>query len=470
MKTVVLVKVVDGEINPFDAAALEWALSRGGEVAVLSMGPRPWEENLLPLTRLGVGRVILLSDPLFAGSDTLATSYILSRALARIDCDLILAGRKTLDGETAQVGPCLAGLLGIPVLTNVFSFETGEGAVACETSLGAERAPLPALLTLERTKTLRFPSLFSRVGTVEVWDNTTVGADPARCGLAGSPTKVIATEESVRGARRCEKIAPADLLPLIEKLRGRAKREKTLPESETKLPTAFAVGEEVLPFARAIAKTVVALPRLAPEKIAARAKRENPDAILWRADAWGRRNAPIAQALLATGLCADCTDLESDGERLYMIRPAKGGNITATIRCDTRPQMATVRTTDETAGDLIVSAGRGVVDEVERARAFADALGAEFCASRGLVDLGRAAYPEQVGLTGRAVSPKIYLAIGISGAVQHTVGFRDADVVIAVNPDPDAPIFACADYGIVAPFAELYREIETLPKGDKNNV
>ena len=179
MKTVVLVKVVDGEINPFDAAALEWALSQGGEVTALSMGPRSWESVLLPLTRLGVGRVILLSDPLFAGSDTLATAFVLSRALARIDYDLILAGRKTLDGETAQVGPCLAATLGIPVLTNVFSFETRGNGVECRTALGAERAPLPALLTVERTKLLRFPSLFSTVGRVEILDNSAVGADPS---------------------------------------------------------------------------------------------------------------------------------------------------------------------------------------------------------------------------------------------------------------------------------------------------
>ena len=467
MKTVVLVKVVDGEINPFDASALEWALSQGGEVTVLSMGPRTWEEILLPLTRLGVRRAILLSDPLYAGSDTLATSFILSRALARIDCDLILAGRKTLDGETAQVGPCLAAMLGIPVLTNVFSFETGERGVACETALGNERAPLPALLTLERTKQLRFPSLFSSVGRVEVWDNTTVGADPARCGLSGSPTKVIATYESVKGERACKKIVPGELLPLIRDLLGPKKRERAITDSEKKLKTVFAVGEETAEHARSIAQAVTVIPPGSPEEIADRAIRERPDAILWNADPWGRRNAPIVQALLQTGLCADCTDLETDGERLFMIRPAKGGNITARIRCDTLPQMATVRTTDAGSGDLIVAAGRGVAGEVGAVRAFSAQIGAEFCASRALVDAGLADYPEQVGLTGRCVAPKIYLAIGISGAVQHLVGFRDADAVIAVNPDPDAPIFGFSDYGIVTSFDELYREIGKLPKREE---
>lgn len=471
MKTAVLVKVVDGEINPFDASAVEWALSLGGEVTVISMGPRTWEGVLLPLTRLGVGRVILLSDPVFAGSDTLATAYVLSRALARLDYGLLLAGRKTLDGETGQVAPCLAETLGIPVLTNVFSFAVGDGAIVAETALGTERVGLPACLSLERTKQLRFPSLFSQTGEVEIWDSQTVGTDPARCGLAGSPTRVIETFENRKGERACKMIAPTDLPDLFRDLRKKQKRKAAAAESETKLPSVWAVGEEVLGEARAIAKEVVLIGKDSPEAIAGRAKTERPDVILWNADVWGRRNAPIVQAMLETGLCADCTELETDGKRLVMIRPAKGGSVTAKILCRTRPQMATVRTVDEKAGDLIVSAGRGVADEVGAVRAFAGRLGAEFCASRALVDLGLADYPEQVGLTGRVVSPKIYLAIGISGAVQHLVGMRDADAVIAVNPDPDAPIFGFADYGIVGTFASLMRETDgRFPEGDKRNV
>ncbi len=470
MRTVVLVKVVDGEINPFDASALEWALSLGGEVAVVSMGPKPWVDVLQPLTRLGVSRVLLLSDPAFAGSDTLATATVLKAALDTVKPDLILCGRKTLDGETAQVGPCLAGLFGVSVLTNVFSFKTQDGEVVADTALGSERAALPAILTLERTKQLRFPSLFSKAGKVEVWDNAMLGVDPARCGLAGSPTRVIETAESVKGARACKKIAPEELVPLLRSLLQTEKRVRTVAESETKLPNAWAVGKEVLPAARAIAKTVTLIENDDPAAVAEKAKAERPEVILWNADARGRRNAPIVQALLGTGLCADCTDLETDGEKLYMIRPAKGGNITAKIRCDVLPQMATIRTVDGSSGDLIVSAGRGVADDIERVRELARLLGGEFGASRALVDLGRADYPEQVGLTGRMVAPKVYLAIGISGAVQHAVGFRDADTVIAVNPDEGAPIFGCADYGIVTTFEELYRELETFSKGEINDV
>ena len=470
MRTAVLVKVVDGEINPFDASAVEHALTLGGEVAVVSMGPKPWVDVLQPLTRLGVSRVLLLSDPAFAGSDTLATATVLKAALDTVKPDLILCGRKTLDGETAQVGPCLAGLFGLPVLTGVFSFAVRGNEITAKTSLGDETVSLPAVLTVERTEQLRLPSLFSRAGEVEVWDNERLGVDPCKCGLAGSPTRVLETFESVKGERSCKKISPAELVPLLRSLLQTEKRVRTVAESETKLPNAWAVGKEVLPAARAIAKTVTLIENDDPAAVAEKAKAERPEVILWNADARGRRNAPIVQALLGTGLCADCTDLATDGEKLYMIRPAKGGNITAKIRCGVLPQMATIRTVDGSSGDLIVSAGRGVADDIERVRELARLLGGEFGASRALVDLGRADYPEQVGLTGRMVAPKVYLAIGISGAVQHAVGFRDADTVIAVNPDEGAPIFGCADYGIVTTFEELYRELETFPKGEKNDV
>ena len=120
MKIAVLVKIVEGELNIFDQSALESALSiDNSDVTVLSMGPENTAGRLQSLTRLGVKRVILLSDKMFAGSDTLATSYVLSEALKKIDYDIILCGRQTTDGDTAQVGPCTAAMLGIPPVTNV---------------------------------------------------------------------------------------------------------------------------------------------------------------------------------------------------------------------------------------------------------------------------------------------------------------------------------------------------------------
>ena len=175
--------------------------------------------------------------------------------------------------------------------------------------------------------------------------------------------------------------------------------------------------------------------------------KEKPEVILWNADLTGRKNAPIAAAMLKTGLCADCTSLETDGKLLYMYRPAQEGNIIAKIKCLTMPQMATVRTKSE-SNDIIVSGGKGAAEFTDELLKFAEEIGGEPGASRGLVDMGKAPYEMQIGLTGKAVSPKIYIAVGISGAVHHTCAIEGAETVIAINPDKDARIFEYADYGI----------------------
>jgi len=136
---------------------------------------------------------------------------------------------------------------------------------------------------------------------------------------------------------------------------------------------------------------------------------------------------------------------------LIMYRPAKGGNIYAKIKCLTRPQMATVRTKTESS-DIIVGLGKGVVESGDEVKEFAEKIGAELGASRGMVDSGKLPYEMQIGLTGKTVSPKIYIAIGISGAVHHTCAIEGADTVIAINPDKEARIFEYADYGILDEF------------------
>ena len=185
-----------------------------------------------------------------------------------------------------------------------------------------------------------------------------------------------------------------------------------------------------------------------PEEIAQKVKEEKPDVILWNADLWGRKNAPIVAAMLDTGLCADCTMLETDGNDLIMYRPAHGGNITAKIKCLTKPQMATVRTKSESS-DIIVSGGKGVADNIEKLEELAIMLNAELGASRGLVDMNKMPYDRQVSLTGKTVSPKIYIAIGISGAIHHTCAIEGSGTIIAINPVKDARIFEYADYGII---------------------
>jgi len=223
----------------------------------------------------------------------------------------------------------------------------------------------------------------------------------------------------------------------------------------------------------------------------------------------GRSLAPRVATRLRTGLTADCTGfaLDDDGN-LLQTRPAFGGNLMATIRCPQhRPQMATVRpkvfqaatrkpgrkgeeirvdlpplkpwarilkvVEEDSVGpnlgeaDIVVSGGRGLgsPEKFHLVEELAEALGGAVGASRAVVDAGWIGYPHQVGQTGRTVAPKLYIACGISGAIQHLVGMQSADIIVAINRDPDAPIFSVATYGIVGEVEEvipaLIREIKS---------
>ena len=450
MKILVCVKVINGELNPFDEYALECALQLSKDVTVITMGPKSCEEVLKPLTRLGA-KVILATDSLYAGSDTLVTAYILSELICKTEFDLILCGRQSVDGDTAQVGPMLAQMLGVSLITNALSVQLSDEAVAAKTRIGEETTNLPALVTVERGYVLRFPSIFSKLGEVTAVDNNYIGCDAEKCGLNGSPTRVLQTFENQRGKRKCKYISKDELLPLIEQLKNKTAENENVSEQTEKFETVWAVGDEVYEKALEIAENVIKIEKDTPESIAERACKEQPSVILWNADLWGRKTAPQVAAILKTGLCADCTKLEAEGDTLIMYRPARGGNVYAKIKCLTVPQMATVRTKAESS-DIIVSGGKGVIDQIDAVKDFAQSLNADFCASRGLVDAGQAEYECQVGLTGKMVSPKIYIVIGISGAVHHTCAIEGADTVIAINPDKDARIFEYADYGIVENF------------------
>ena len=458
MKILVCLKVINGELNPFDACALEEALRIGGEVSVLSMCPISAADTLRPLTRLGVKNVYLLSDSVYAGSDTLATSYILSLVAQKIGFDLIICGRQTIDGDTAQVGPCLATKLGIGLITNVLKLRLEENHIICDTRYGEESTSLPALLTVERINTLRFPSIFSRLGEVTIWNNSDIGADPSKCGLKGSPTKVLKVFEAPSGQRKCKFIELSDLKKTVENCLKKDNTFECVKESGIKLPFILAVGNIVAEKARLIADKVKVIDCIDPYEIARIIKEEQAEVVLWNADLWGRKNAPIVSALLETGLCADCTHLETDGEKLFMYRPAKSGSVIAKIECSTSPQMATVRC-DKVIEELIVSGGRGVSEHMDEFNALVEALGGAKAASRALVDMNCAPYSHQIGLTGKNASAKVYVAVGISGAVQHTCALDAVGTVIAINPDKDARIFEYADYGIVANIQDIIKNI-----------
>ena len=326
------------------------------------------------------------------------------------------------------------------------------GNLSCVTRLGDESSRLPALITVERIAKLRFPPMRAKPGEVKSLDADSLGADKSRCGLSGSPTKVIRSFESDRGKRHCEFLSKNELFAKLNELSALPPEHKNIKKSNfQKLPEVFVVGHEVADIASEIAGNVLLLDRLNADEYLRIAAEKKPDVLLFPADLWGRRIAPEVATRLETGLCADCTLLETDGERLFMYRPAFGGKVTAKIICDKKPQMATVRLLSESS-DIVVSAGLGVKNELSRVKSLADSLHAELCASRGLVDAGLVPYEAQVGITGKNVAPKIYLALGISGAVHHIAGMSQSRFVLAINPDKNAPIFDYCDYGCIDVF------------------
>lgn len=439
----VCLKYFKGELNPFDGAALECALRLGAkEVIALTMAPSSVLSTFQSLTRLGV-KCVMVSDSLYAGSDTQATSLVLAEALKRLNPDLVFCGRQSVDGDTAQVPPMLAQRLGFAIRTQVMASD-GDHFV----SRNGERF-IPQdkmLITFEKMYTLRFPSIFSRLGTAEIWDNTVLQIPYAKCGLQGSPTRVVKSYESSVGRRVCRFMSRETLPELIEKALKKQRAEQS-QECVEKLDEVYFVGN-VETVAKRIAKRVVALDveNKSVQEIAIETKGKM---VLWEDSEQLKILASRVAVVLGAGLCADCISFCAENGRLVMTRPALGGNITADIVNVSETTFATVRTVKKERSEVIFSVGKGAIEYIDKIQELAQKYGAEICCTRIVADSGKLPYEKQVGLTGRTVCPKVYVAFGISGAVQHTCAISGAGTVIAVNNDKNARIFDYADYGII---------------------
>ena len=568
---------VPNDISSFDVRALVKAVElkavHGGEIVVLTMGPPPAREALLHCLALGADRAIHLCDRAFAGADTLATARALSFALRRESFDLILCGRNSVDAETGQVGPEVAELLDLPLVsaarTLTLDLATRTLTAERETDDGFETvtATLPALVTAaEDLAPERFPSKAEREAAatktcIEV-RAADLSADTSGFGASGSPTEVTGLHqtETKRSARvlaaatvddaaaqlahilvrdhglfgtwnvpqqpAIASVAPAvrragskDVWVLGEVLAGGVRpvvfelvgKAVALARATGGRVSVVLLGQGLEPHAATLATygaDRVLLgddPGLEPFQaevhaavLADAVRALAPGIILVPSTSRGRDLAPRVAARLQLGLTGDCVDLGMDADgRLLQYKPAFGGSVVAPIVSRTLPEMATVRpgmlrplagdpsrhatierlevrspqprsrvvrcrAGAETAQELdraeiAIGVGKGLGDaaHLERIRPLAELLGAALCTTRDVTDVGWLPKQYQVGLTGRAIAPKLYLAIGIRGAFEHMVGVRLAGVIVAINKNAKAPIFKGADYGIVGDYAEV---------------
>ncbi len=550
-------------LNPFDQRALRIALdlrAPGDRVRVVSMGPPAAVEPLREALALGADAVALVSDPALAGSDTLVTARVLARLVARAPSALLLLGARTTDGETGQVPPEVAELLGLPLVgpaRRIARAADGGWVVDRDTEEGWESVALrtPAIVSVgEKVAKLLKPTEAERAAardrTVEVLPLAALGLEGAEAGESGSPTRVTAIrpDDPTRSGRILREGSPTERLaaalvalgPLLPEA-GAAPLPPVAPRpsggpSFAALVTDRAGALDVRSFAAlseaarlaaggAVTAIVIGRPpdpgslhriagagatevlvapagtgpiggRRAAELFGRGLDAAGPcDAALLLSTPYGREVAARVAARRGLGLTGDAIGLRVDpAGSVVWSKPAFGERAVAEIVASSSPSLGTVRPgflrpgaraaaprihprpIDSGAellpddppvlasgrepldgyGDLdtarvAVSVGMGIggPEGIAEVRSAIDGAGWALGATRRVVDAGWVPRALQVGLTGRSAAPDLVVLLGVRGSANHLIGWRRARRWLAINTDPEAPVLARADVGIV---------------------
>jgi electron transfer flavoprotein alpha subunit len=566
---------VDFEMNAYCRRAVSegvtLARATGGTCTVVTLGPPSAEDVLREGVAWGASSGLHVSDPVFAGSDTLATARALAAALRLAGpFDLVLLGRNSIDGETGQVGPEVAALLDLPFASGVRGLEDGGSFLRLELEhddgMQEVEISLPAVLSV--AERLCDPCKVQPEGRAAVPASRVSQIGPGELGNGpwgeeGSPTVVGETRpmEHERSMLVLEGPVEAQVETAVRRLTqrgalGAGGAAQAMPASAAPSPSASApaapsatappngrcgrggkaeriiavlaepgrpkAAAELLGAAAGLGREVgAALHLLSPghgfdrslaagadlvvvldgspiaedvaDAVAAYVHETAPWALLAPSTAFGREVAGRVAAATGSGLVGDAIALAARDDKLVAVKPAFAGALVADITCRSATQMVTVRPgvlpapalierdarvetravgtrgrvrvlaerrNDDlealARAEVVIGVGTGVQpEEYGQLSPLAAVLGAELAATRKVTDRGWAPRSRQVGITGRSIAPRLYVALGLSGKFNHMVGVRAAGTILAVNEDPEAPVFAHCDVGIVADWHEV---------------
>lgn len=544
------------EVNPYCrravSKAIELAKNSGGKSVVLTLGPPQAEDALKEMLAAGADEAILITDPQFAGSDTLATARAIAAALRIIGpFDIILSGLNSVDADTGQVGPEVAEMMDLPFVAGVRTLEILENELLlrCERDDGwrAVTVDFPAVLSVaERLCSPAKANLEARQAIpderIQRLDAALLGTGP--WGTVGSPTRVGKTRILSSNRDRLQLSGTAEemsskLLTLLDE-RGLFEGRRSITTGQVRSsrgdsdehPVAVVIEPGRTQLARELlgeaaelaankrvkvvalafensdpnelaswgADTIVistpnGLEESAASVVADWSLNSMPSCLLGPSTTWGREVMGRVAARLDAGLTGDVVEIEQIDNAMICWKPAFGGQLVAAVTSTSPIQMATIRSgvlpileprnadVDFTVksvslpmtkrvrvinggrnndGSALMGAGRVVglglgvdPEDYPKIDALCDCLGAERASTRKVTDRGWMSRGTQIGITGLSIAPELYIAIGIHGSFNHTVGIRRAGTIVAINSDPSAPIFDQADLGIVGDWRKI---------------